>query len=45
MKLLLEFGTLRVEDVLAPAIHYAGGGYPAPERQQVRADRVERRQL
>jgi gamma-glutamyltranspeptidase / glutathione hydrolase len=32
MTLLLEFGTLRVEDVLAPAIGYAGGGYPAVAR-------------
>src|ERR1051326_2402515 len=32
MKLLLEFGTMRVEDVLAPAIGYAGGGYPAVAR-------------
>ena len=29
MKLLLEFGTMRVEDVLTPAIQYAGAGYPA----------------
>jgi len=32
LKLLLEYGTMRVEDVLAPAIHYAGGGYPAVAR-------------
>jgi len=32
MTLLLEFGTMRVEDVLAPAIGYAGGGYPAVAR-------------
>jgi gamma-glutamyltranspeptidase / glutathione hydrolase len=32
MKLLLEFGTMGVEDVLAPAIGYAGGGYPAVAR-------------
>src|SRR5262249_39016569 len=32
LKLLLEFGTMRIEDVLAPAIHYAGGGYPTVAR-------------
>jgi gamma-glutamyltranspeptidase / glutathione hydrolase len=32
MKLLLEFGTMGVEDVLAPAIGYAGSGYPAVAR-------------
>ena len=32
LKLLLEFGTMRVEDVLAPAIFYAGSGYPAVAR-------------
>jgi gamma-glutamyltranspeptidase/glutathione hydrolase len=32
MTLLLEFGTMRVEDVLAPAIGYAGSGYPAVAR-------------
>jgi len=32
MTLLLEFGTMGVEDVLAPAIFYAGGGYPAVAR-------------
>jgi gamma-glutamyltranspeptidase/glutathione hydrolase len=32
LKVLLEYGTMRVEDVLAPAIHYAGGGYPAVAR-------------
>jgi gamma-glutamyltranspeptidase/glutathione hydrolase len=29
MRLLSDFGTMRVEDVLEPAIQYAGGGYPA----------------
>ncbi len=32
LKLLAEFGTMRVEDVLAPAIDYAGRGYPAVAR-------------
>ncbi|HTZ80249.1 MAG TPA: gamma-glutamyltransferase family protein [Stellaceae bacterium] len=32
MKLLNDHGTLRVEDVLTPAIHYAGGGYPLVAR-------------
>ncbi len=32
MKLLLEFGTMRIEDVLAPAIGYAANGYPAVAR-------------
>ena len=28
MRLLRDHGTMRVADVLAPAIHYAGSGYP-----------------
>ena len=32
MKLLNDYGTMRVEDVLTPAIHYAGGGYPLVAR-------------
>src|SRR5581483_9729580 len=40
MKLLLEFGTMRVEDVLAPAIQYAGAGYPAVWRIPVAIESV-----
>jgi len=32
MKLLLDYGTMRIEDVLKPAIHYAGGGHPLVPR-------------
>ena len=32
MRLLQDYGTMRVEDVLAPAIHYAGAGYPLVPR-------------
>src|SRR5215469_894693 len=32
MRVLHDYGTMRPEDVLAPAIHYAGGGYPAVAR-------------
>jgi len=32
MRVLHDYGTLRVEDVLAPAIQYAGGGYPVVAR-------------
>ncbi|HUK11297.1 MAG TPA: gamma-glutamyltransferase family protein [Stellaceae bacterium] len=32
MRILRDYGTMRPEDVLAPAIHYAGGGYPLVAR-------------
>ncbi len=32
LKLLLDYGTMRIEDVLKPAIHYAGGGHPLVPR-------------
>ena len=32
MMLLRDYGTMRLADVLSPAIHYAGHGYPLVER-------------
>ena len=32
LKLLQDHGTMRLDEVLAPAIHYAGGGYPLVSR-------------
>src|SRR6185437_10329771 len=32
MRLLRDYGTMRLSDVLAPAIAYAGGGYPLVAR-------------
>ena len=41
MKLLLEYGTMRVADVLAPAIGYARDGHPLVERASATIAAVE----
>jgi len=41
MKLLLEYGTVRVADVLAPAIGYARDGHPLAERASATIASVE----
>jgi gamma-glutamyltranspeptidase / glutathione hydrolase len=41
MTLLRDYGTMRIEDVLAPAIGYARNGYPLVERICVTIDTVK----
>src|SRR5260370_29028159 len=42
MLLLRDYGTLRLADVLAPAIAYAGEGYPLVERASATIAAVEK---
>jgi gamma-glutamyltranspeptidase / glutathione hydrolase len=42
MMLLRDYGTMRLADVLAPAIFYAGGGYPLVERANATIATVEK---
>src|SRR6202795_315733 len=42
MLLLRDYGTLRLADVLAPAIAYAGAGYPLVERASATIAAVEK---
>ena len=42
MQLLRDYGTLRLEDVLAPAIYYASQGHPLVERANATIKTVEK---
>jgi gamma-glutamyltranspeptidase/glutathione hydrolase len=42
MQLLRDYGTLRLEDVLAPAIYYASTGHPLVERANATIKTVEK---